>query len=198
MFYLHNPNTENRTSDYSDIEQNNRFRKSTVGLKFTFRTRHDTSIFLFQTCITRLALNVDVSPLPTTFSYIKRKLFIQFINSSTMSQLLNFPKRIQLAAAQRSLDSANSSSVHQPKFHNVVTSASRNDSLLHMHTIDRRQLGVSLAGTLGALAVFPPSSDAVQGNIAGRIPGVTGPDKDGYYTYTRPEGKSGMWMVFLG
>lgn len=31
----------------------------------------------------------------------------------------------------------------------------------------------------------------VQGLIAGRIPGVTGPDSEGYMTYTRPEGKSG-------
>lgn len=32
---------------------------------------------------------------------------------------------------------------------------------------------------------------AIQGITAGRIPGVTGPDADGIYTYTRPEGKSG-------
>lgn len=108
-----------------------------------------------------------------------------------MSKLINPAKHIQSTPAQRSPDFGHRISVHHPKIRTVNTAATRNNSLSYVHTIDRRQLGASLAGALGALAVFPPRSDAIQGNIAGRIPGVTGPDKDGYYTYTRPEGKSG-------
>lgn len=41
-------------------------------------------------------------------------------------------------------------------------------------------------------AVFPSlPAQAIQGSIAGRIPGITGPDNNGFYTYQRPEGKSG-------
>jgi len=108
-----------------------------------------------------------------------------------MSKLINPAKHIQSTPAQRPLDFGHRVSVHHPKIRSVNTAATRKNGPYQAHTIDRRQLGVSLAGALGALAVFPPRSDAVQGNIAGRIPGVTGPDKDGYYTYTRPEGKSG-------
>jgi hypothetical protein len=44
---------------------------------------------------------------------------------------------------------------------------------------------------MAAAAAWQPPASAVQGLTAGRIPGVTGPDPDGYMTYTRPEGKSG-------
>lgn len=56
-------------------------------------------------------------------------------------------------------------------------------------SLDRRQLlGAAAAVTL--LSGRP--AQAVQGLTAGRIPGVTDePDAAGYYTYTRPEGKSG-------
>lgn len=56
--------------------------------------------------------------------------------------------------------------------------------------LDRRTLLGAAAGMAAAAAWQPPAS-AVQGLTAGRIPGVTGPDPDGYMTYTRPEGKSG-------
>lgn len=58
----------------------------------------------------------------------------------------------------------------------------------------RRELvagGAGLAlGAAGGLLRAPPSL-AVQGLVAGRIPGTSKPDEDGNITYTRPEGKSG-------
>ncbi len=57
-------------------------------------------------------------------------------------------------------------------------------------TMDRRSAVLaSLALSLWPLPL--PRAEAVQGLTAGRIPGLTGPDKDGYSRYTRPEGKSG-------
>ena len=57
-------------------------------------------------------------------------------------------------------------------------------------TVDRRSAVLaSLALSLWPLPL--PRAEAVQGLTAGRIPGLTGPDKDGYSRYTRPEGKSG-------
>lgn len=56
-------------------------------------------------------------------------------------------------------------------------------------SLDRRAL-LGAAAALAAAACQPPAW-AVQGLTAGRIPGVSGPDADGLYTYTRPEGKSG-------
>lgn len=56
-------------------------------------------------------------------------------------------------------------------------------------SLDRRTLLGGVAA-LAAAAACPPAW-AIQGITAGRIPGVTGPDKDGYYRYQRPEGKSG-------
>ena len=53
---------------------------------------------------------------------------------------------------------------------------------------------VAAATTLSlplCLSLSPPLAHAVQGSIAGRIPGISGPGADGYYIYTRPEGKSG-------
>lgn len=38
-------------------------------------------------------------------------------------------------------------------------------------------------------------SEAIQGMTAGRIPGITGPDAEGRFTYTRPEGKAGSHGV---
>lgn len=60
----------------------------------------------------------------------------------------------------------------------------------------RRDLFVSAAGvgllTLGLdLDLNAGSAQAVQGLTAGRIPGLTPVDSEGFRTYTRPEGKSG-------
>ncbi|PRW33039.1 domain-containing 4 [Chlorella sorokiniana] len=55
--------------------------------------------------------------------------------------------------------------------------------------LERRAL-LGAAAALAAAACQPPAW-AIQGLTAGRIPGVSGPDADGWYTYTRPEGKSG-------
>lgn len=57
--------------------------------------------------------------------------------------------------------------------------------------MDRRQTVAALASLAALLLPATPAAQAVQGSIAGRIPGVTGPDSEGYYLYTRPEGKSG-------
>jgi hypothetical protein len=56
--------------------------------------------------------------------------------------------------------------------------------------IDRRST-LLLATALAAGLAQVPAAQAIQGLIAGRIPGITGPDAEGYYLYTRPEGKSG-------
>lgn len=47
------------------------------------------------------------------------------------------------------------------------------------------------AATAAALPTLPAA--AVQGLTAGRVPGVNfaAPDAEGFYTYTRPQGKSG-------
>jgi len=52
---------------------------------------------------------------------------------------------------------------------------------------------VAVAGLGGAMLLGGETlpAKAVQGLTAGRIPGISGPDKDGFYLYTRPEGKSG-------
>lgn len=60
--------------------------------------------------------------------------------------------------------------------------------------ISETTLQWSRRGLMGcALALLPYTgpSHAVQGLTAGRIPGVTGPESNGFYRYTRPEGKSG-------
>lgn len=49
--------------------------------------------------------------------------------------------------------------------------------------------GLMMGCALALLSGGP--SHAVQGLTAGRIPGVTGPESNGLYRYTRPEGKSG-------
>lgn len=57
--------------------------------------------------------------------------------------------------------------------------------------LDRRS-AILYGLTLGlAVSSSPPSAHAVQGLTAGRIPGLSLPDKDGFMRYTRPEGKSG-------
>jgi len=53
----------------------------------------------------------------------------------------------------------------------------------------RRALLMATVAALSATGGTP--AEAVQGLTAGRIPGITGPDRDGFYRYTRPEGKSG-------
>ncbi|KAL4422711.1 hypothetical protein ABPG75_008908 [Micractinium tetrahymenae] len=55
--------------------------------------------------------------------------------------------------------------------------------------LDRRSLLAGAAALATAAACQPVL--AIQGSIAGRIPGITGPDADGFFTYQRPEGKSG-------
>jgi len=59
----------------------------------------------------------------------------------------------------------------------------------------RAALGL-VAGAAAVTAAGPQQSAwAVQGLTAGRIPGVsTEPDKEGFYLYQRPEGKSGGWV----
>ncbi|BDA49190.1 PsbP domain-containing protein 4, chloroplastic [Coccomyxa sp. Obi] len=56
----------------------------------------------------------------------------------------------------------------------------------------RRQLLqiASTAAFVSAVENYSPAL-AVQGLTAGRIPGLSAPDADGYQTYIRPEGKSG-------
>lgn len=78
----------------------------------------------------------------------------------------------------------------QPRYREIVCSQSslKNDN----DQMSRRMALMSLT----ASGVFAASSvtsvaEAIQGLTAGRIPGITGPDSEGYYTYTRPEGKSG-------
>eukprot|EP00210_Caulerpa_lentillifera_P000630 g609.t1 len=67
-------------------------------------------------------------------------------------------------------------------------------SPVHGLNFDRRAVlrftaGLAVTGLQGALS---PCSHAVQGSIAGRIPGLTEvPDEDGFLTYKRPAGKSG-------
>lgn len=57
--------------------------------------------------------------------------------------------------------------------------------------LDRRLL-LSAALAVATAAVLPVQpAVAIQGITAGRIPGVTGPDAEGYMKYQRPEGKSG-------
>lgn len=61
-----------------------------------------------------------------------------------------------------------------------------------VHAAGRRRLLLSAASALAAAATWQQQpATAVQGLTAGRIPGITGPDAEGYYTYQRPEGKSG-------
>ena len=61
--------------------------------------------------------------------------------------------------------------------------------------VDRRSViisGLALSLSVGSQAsLSTPTAEAVQGLTAGRIPGLTGPDADGFMRYTRPEGKSG-------
>lgn len=57
--------------------------------------------------------------------------------------------------------------------------------------LSRRSLLGAAAAASGALLLPAAPAGAVQGSIAGRIPGLTGPNAEGYYTYKRPEGKSG-------
>jgi hypothetical protein len=56
-------------------------------------------------------------------------------------------------------------------------------------TTHRRQALAALTAAAALLRGAP--AGAVQGSIAGRIPGITGPDSEGFFLYTRPEGKSG-------
>lgn len=60
--------------------------------------------------------------------------------------------------------------------------------------LGRREM-IALATTsislLSVTSLETKPAAAIQGSIAGRIPGITGPDSEGYYLYTRPEGKSG-------
>ncbi|KAL4448957.1 hypothetical protein ABPG77_007674 [Micractinium sp. CCAP 211/92] len=56
-------------------------------------------------------------------------------------------------------------------------------------SLDRRSMLAGAAALATAAACQPAL--AIQGLTAGRIPGITGPDDDGFYTYQRPEGKSG-------
>lgn len=57
--------------------------------------------------------------------------------------------------------------------------------------LSRRALLAATAAVPCSLLLPAAPAGAIQGTIAGRIPGLTGPNGDGYYKYTRPEGKSG-------
>lgn len=85
----------------------------------------------------------------------------------------------------------------------LVADAARTGGSTPHHTtaeaqIGRRNavLGLSTALT-SLLTAAPLPANAIQGSIAGRIPGITGPDADGFYTYTRPEGKSGKYSCMI-
>lgn len=55
----------------------------------------------------------------------------------------------------------------------------------------------SLGLSTGLLTGLPNDAGAVQGSIAGRLPGAGEPDDEGFLHYTRPEGKSGECMAHL-
>lgn len=61
--------------------------------------------------------------------------------------------------------------------------------------LKRRDLLASLVLAPASAAMLlqpPPPAMAIQGSTAGRIPGISStPDENGYFAYTRPEGKSG-------
>ncbi|EFJ48537.1 hypothetical protein VOLCADRAFT_74648 [Volvox carteri f. nagariensis] len=59
-------------------------------------------------------------------------------------------------------------------------------------TFARREALIAPIAAAATLAFGARPSQAIQGLIAGRIPGLSKqPDEDGFYMYTRPEGKSG-------
>lgn len=69
-----------------------------------------------------------------------------------------------------------------------------NSTAVQNLTFDRRGVLRLTAGltVIGLNSVFSPGANAVQGFVAGRIPGLTEvPDEEGFLTYTRPTGKSG-------
>lgn len=69
-----------------------------------------------------------------------------------------------------------------------LRTSERSASLQHV----TRRTALSLAAAALPLLQAIQPAQAIQGITAGRIPGVsTEPDAQGYYTYTRPEGKSG-------
>ena len=57
--------------------------------------------------------------------------------------------------------------------------------------VDRRLALAAFA--VGAASLVDTPTFAVQGSIAGRVPGVSGPDSEGYFLYTRPAAKSGEY-----
>jgi hypothetical protein len=57
--------------------------------------------------------------------------------------------------------------------------------------VGRRALMVGLASVAGPLAGPTGKAQALQGYTAGRIPGVSAADQDGFNRYRRPEGKQG-------
>lgn len=83
---------------------------------------------------------------------------------------------------------ASSQANNKPPKHTTILLPNGDDSAADSFN-SRRQAIAAL--TALPFAIIAPQSYAVQGLTAGRIPGVTGPDKDGNYLYTRPEGKSG-------
>ena len=72
----------------------------------------------------------------------------------------------------------------------VAGSASRDDSEDEVDFGRRAVLsGVPLA--IAGLAMNTQQASAIQGLVAGRLPGLSEVDSDGFCKYTRPEGKSG-------
>ena len=86
--------------------------------------------------------------------------------------------------------SAQSRKTHKPGSHPERVEQTQQH---HYHHHRRHALLSLTATSAAALAAWQQTSPAmaIQGLTAGRIPGVTGPNADGYYTYQRPEGKSG-------
>jgi hypothetical protein len=58
-------------------------------------------------------------------------------------------------------------------------------------TLSRRGLGAAAAALALGVSSAPAPALAVQGMIAGRVPGLAPADENGIRRYTRPEGKSG-------
>jgi hypothetical protein len=95
---------------------------------------------------------------------------------------------------RRTVASCHNHATHQHRI-STVSQAVHNEDAAVASTSQPDAVGRRTA--LGLLAITPvlaqaQSALAVQGLTAGLIPGLTPqPDQSGYYTYTRPEGKSG-------
>lgn len=97
------------------------------------------------------------------------------------------------AASQRTIAAPGAPLPSRRERHSTVAAASRNATeAAHpaAGSLDRRTF-LSAAAAVAVTAAWQAPALAIQGLVAGRIPGVSGPDDEGNMTYTRPEGKSG-------